>query len=197
MRIAMHIPICLVTLIFISANVAMIVRGQGLPGTEISNSLIETVNPLSDVMLQRLYPIIAQDVSPSLGDATLINRIRFIISLGMVDAAAPYHPTAVGMYTRVPRRPESEWTDRNINTAMMHATYHTLVGLLPERELVWREMLTDYGLNPDDTSSDLGTAVGIGNVTRKGAVQGRLYDGMNQTGNYQDTSGYFPVNTAF
>ena len=127
MRIAMHIRICLVTLIFISANAAMIVRGQGLPGTEISSSLIETVNPLTDVMLQRLYPIIAVDVSPSLGDATLINRINFVVSLGMVDAAAPYHPTAVGMYTRVPRRPESEWTDRNINTAMMHAAYHTLV----------------------------------------------------------------------
>ena len=197
MRIAMHIRICLVTLIFISANAAMIVRGQGLPGTEISSSLIETVNPLSDVMLQRLYPIIAVDVSPSLGDATLINRINFVVSLGMVDAAAPYHPTAVGMYTRVPRRPESEWTDRNINTAMMHAAYHTLVGLLPDRELVWREMLADYGLNPDDASADLDTPVGIGNVAGQGASEGRLYDGMNQTGDYQDTTGYMPVNSAF
>ena len=115
----------------------------------------------------------------------------------MVDAAAPYHPTAVGMYTRVPRRPEVEWTDANINTAMFHGAYNALLGLLPERESVWRELITDYGLDPNDESTDLTSAVGIGNAAGKGAQQARLYDGINQTGDYQDTTGYAPVNTAF
>ena len=115
----------------------------------------------------------------------------------MVDAAAPYHPTAVGVYTRLPRQSEEARTDRNINTAMLHAAFHTLVGLLPERESVWREMLSDYGLDPNDRSTDLTTPVGIGNAAGTGAVQGRLYDGMNQTGNYQDNTGYAPVNSAF
>ena len=131
---------------------------------------METINPLSDVILPRLYPVIAVDVSPSLGDATLINRLNFVVSLGMVDAAAPYHPTAVGMYTRIERRPELEWTNRNINTAMMHAAYQSLLGLLPDREPIWREMLTDYGLNPDDDSRDSTTAVGIGNAAGLGAL---------------------------
>jgi len=172
-------------------------NAQGLPGAESTTGRLEILDPLSDVILPRLYPVIATDVSPSLGDATLINRLNFIVSLAMVDAAAPYHETAVGMYTRLPRRPEAERSDRNINTAMLHAAFQALVGLLPDREPVWREMLFDYGLNPDDASTDTRTAVGIGNVAGAAALAGRLYDGMNQTGDYQDTTGYMPVNTAF
>ena len=63
--------------------------------------------------------------------------------------------------------------------------------------MVWRELLTDYSLDPDDNSTDPTTAVGIGNAAGKGAQQARLYDGINQTGNYQDTTGYAPINTAF
>lgn len=121
---------------------------------------VETVIPLIDVVLPRHYPVIALDVSPSLGDATLINRICFILALSMVDAAALYHPTAVAMYTRVPRQPDEERTDKNINTAMMHAAYHALVGLLPEREPVWREIMTDLALDPDDLSTDTSAAEG-------------------------------------
>ena len=52
-------------------------------------------------------------------------------------------------------------------------------------------------MNPDDSSVDLSTAVGIGNSAGQRVVAGRLHDGMNQTGDYQDTTGYKPVNSAF
>ena len=158
---------------------------------------MDQVNPLIDIVLPRLYPIIAMDVSPSLGDATLINRINMVVALGMMDAAAPYHETAVGMYSRIPRLPESERNDRNINVAMLHAAYQALIGLLPQRALVWRDMLSDYGLDPDDESRDQATPVGIGNIAGRGALEGRLRDGMNQLGNYQDNTGYMPVNSAY
>ena len=170
---------------------------QNRPNSELSSAPVDQVNPLVDIVLPRLYPIIVMDVSPSLGDATLINRINLVVALGMMDAAAPYHETAVGMYTRIPRLPESERSDRNINVAMLHAAYQTLLGLLPRREMVWRDMLSDYGLDPDDASSDLSTPVGIGNIAGLGALQGRLRDGMNQLGNYQDNTGYMPVNSAY
>ena len=121
---------------------------QSLPSAEASPQLLETLNPLIDIILPRLYPVIAMDVSPALGDATLINRINLLLSLSMMDAAAPYHPTAVGMYSRIPRRPEGERSDFNINTAMLHGAYRALLSLLPDREPVWREMLSDYGLEP-------------------------------------------------
>ena len=171
--------------------------GQSLPSAEIAIDAAESPDPLHQVVLPRLYAIIGADISPTLGDATLINRFRFIVSLAMVDAAAPYHPTAVGMYSRIPRRPQEEWSDSNINTAMLHGAYNALMGLLPERRNVWRDMMRDVGLDPDNRSVDLSTAAGIGNVAGRAAHEARLYDGINQTGDYQDTTGYMPVNSAF
>ena len=197
MKLGISLRVFILSILLVSLQTGGALHAQNLPGTEFSPPLLETFEPLGDIVLPRLYPIIASDVSPTLGDATLINRLRFIVALAMADAAAPYHPTAVGMYTRIPRVPELERTDRNINTAMLHAAYQALSGLLPDRQPVWREMLTDYGLNPDDASTDLDSPVGIGNVAGKAAHDGRLRDGMNQTGNYQDTTGYAPVNSAF
>lgn len=197
MRNTLALRFSVFMLLMLSLQMAGVVQGQDVSARESSTVLVDSVNPLIDVIVPRLYPIIALDVSPSLGDATLINRIRFLIGLGMVDATAPYHPTAVGMYTRFPRQLEEERTDRNINTAMLHAAYHVLVALLPDREPVWREMMRDVGLDPDDLSTDSATPVGIGNLAGQGAVQARLYDGMNQLGDYLDTTGYFPVNSAF
>ncbi|MDE2750365.1 MAG: vanadium-dependent haloperoxidase [Chloroflexota bacterium] len=167
---------------------------QNLPGHPVD---LAQLNPLIDIVLPKLYPIIAMDVSPSLGDATLINRINMVVALGMMDAAAPYHETAVGMYSRSPRRPESERTDFNINSAMLYGAYQVLQGLLPQRDSVWRAMLSEQGLDPDDRSSDPSTPVGIGNIAGWGAVAGRLRDGMNQLGHYQDNTGYMPVNSAY
>ena len=196
-RIAHSALFRLVLLAVIALQAGTALYSQGLPGAEATVPVYDLADPLHDVILPRLYAVIAADVSPSLGDATLINRFRFIVSLAMVDAAAPYHPTAVGMYTRVPRRPAEEWTDHNINTAMMYGAYNALQGLLPERDTVWREMMTDYNLDPDNHSTNLATAIGIGNAAGIGAHQARLHDGINQTGNYQDTTGYAPVNSAF
>ncbi|MCY4540130.1 MAG: vanadium-dependent haloperoxidase [Chloroflexi bacterium] len=184
-------------LLLVAVLTGSALQAQNLSGSELSPVKLDQVNPLIDIVLPRLYPIIIMDVSPSLGDATLINRINMVVSLGMMDAAAPYHETAVGMYTRIPRQPENEVTERNINIAMLHAAYQTLLGLLPQRAPVWRDMLRDYGLNPDDESGDESTPVGIGNLAGRGAVAGRLRDGMNQLGNYQDNTGYMPVNSAY
>ncbi len=193
----MIVRVCLCLALFAGFLGGGAIQAQGLTSAENRAPLHELADPLHDVVLPRLYAVLAADVSPTLGDATLINRFRFIVSVAMMDAAAPYHPTAVGMYTRAPRRPEAEWTEANINKAMLHGAYHALMGLLPERALVWREMLADYGLNPDDLSVDLSTAVGIGNAAGIGANLDRLNDGINQAGDYLDTTGYAPVNTAF
>ena len=101
-------PVLFLLLVLIAfTTVGGLLQAQALPGTESSPALLETLDPLSDVILPRLYPVIAMDVSPSLGDATLINRMNLVVALAMVDAAAPYHETAVGMYSRIPRRPGS------------------------------------------------------------------------------------------
>lgn len=158
--------------------------------------ILGEMNPLREIILPRLIPIIVMDVSSSLGDATLINRLHFVMLTGMVDAAAPYHPSAVGIYSRFERQPAAETTQRDINIAMLYAAYETLTQLMPRRQAVWREMLRDYGLDPDAEGS-LNSPIGIGRAAGKAAIAGRLRDGMNQAGNYADTTGYHPVNSAY
>ena len=48
--------------------------------------------------------MIFQFVSPSGGDATLVLRLTTLITNAWFDATAPYHPTAVGVYTRLGRQ---------------------------------------------------------------------------------------------
>ncbi len=122
------------------------------------------------------------------------------------DAIAPYHPTAVGMYSRIPRRPASESvTNRNKNIAALHAMYQVLKGVIPER-VNFRKLLEYVGLNPDDESSDLTTPVGIGNTAGKAIVKYAQTDGMNMLGYigrkynpipFRDYTNYRPVNSAF
>lgn len=152
-------------------------------------------------------PLIYSDVSPTAGDAPVVLHFTTSLLTAWFDATAPYHPTAVGNYSRLGRVPESETTTRNVNTAVLHASFHSLSSLLPARAQVFRNMLLGAGLDPDDESMDLSTAVGIGNAAGRAAVTGRVNDGMNQLGNepaprfnalpYSDYTGYKPVNTAF
>lgn len=157
---------------------------------------LESGDPLREAIIPHLVPVLLADVSPTLGDVTLVNRVNSITILALWDALAPYHPTAVGAYTRFDRRPESERTEANSNTAVLHAAYHALRGVLPGRDAVWRNMMEAAGLDADDMSLDPATAVGIGNAAGLGAAAARLHDGYNQAGNYVDNTGYSPVNSA-
>jgi len=140
-------------------------------------------------------------------DVTIFIWINHLTVLAWFDAVAPYHSTAVGVHTRVARRPASESaTNRNLNIALIHASYQVVKSVVPEQTPVIRQMLTVLGLNPDDESVDPTTAVGIGNLAGKGVVAARRRDGMNLLGDegrkyhpkpFADYTGYRPVNTAY
>lgn len=160
-----------------------------------------------EVIIPRVIPVIFEAVSPTAGDATLVLRITTLITNAWFDAIAPYHPTAIGVYSRLERQPESEATDRNKNVAILYASYRVLNSLLPRHDTVWREMLESVDLDPDDDREDAATAVGIGNLAGAGVVAARERDGMNQLGDeggrtynpqpYADYLGYEPVNTPY
>jgi hypothetical protein len=168
---------------------------------------LDTGNAAVEVVIPTVLPVVFSDVSPTGGDATLVLRITTMTTNAWFDATAPYHETAVGVYTRLGRRPDSEATTRNINTALLYASYHVFRSLLPAHEETWRAMLSDLGLDPDDDSTDITTAVGLGNLGGQGVVTGRENDGMNQLGYdggtlynptpYRDYTGYAPVNSAY
>ena len=168
----------------------------------------DTGNAAVEVVIPTVAPIIFSEVSPTGGDATLVLRITTMTTNAWFDATAPYHPTAVGVYTSLGRRPEAESaTNRNINVALLYASYHVFMSLLPNQEQRWRDMLSGVGLDPDDNSDDPTTPIGLGNVAGKGVAEGRENDGMNQLGfedgrtyhpkPYSDYTGYVPANTAY
>ncbi len=140
-------------------------------------------------------------------DVTILERVTHMATTSWFDAVAPYHPTAVGVYSRIGRRPAGESaTNRNKNIAALHATNQVIRGVVREREPAFRQLMIAVGLNPDDNSEDPTSPVGIGNLAGKAVVAGRLHDGMNQLGTerrrynprpYMDYTGYRPVNTAF
>ena len=166
----------------------------------------ETGNAPIEIVIPAAIPAIYEAVNPMC--ATLVVRFTTMITNSWFDATAPYHPTAVGVYSNIERRPSEESaTNKNLNIAILHASYHTLLSLFPDRVNDWRTMMTSVGLNPDDTHEETNDPVGIGNAAAKAMLALREHDGMNQLGDeggrvynqqpYSDYTGYSPVNTAY
>jgi hypothetical protein len=166
----------------------------------------DTGNAIFEVIGPALLPPLLQTIAPN--DAPIILRHVVMINNAWFDAIAPYHPTAVGVSSRLGRRPASESaTNRNKNIALIYASYRILNSLMPGFAANWRAMVASVGLNPDDASEDLTTATGIGNAAGRRVAEDRERDGMNQLGDeggrkynrrpYEDYTGYKPVNTAF
>ena len=140
-------------------------------------------------------------------DASVYIWISRVFQMSWFDALAPYHPTAVGVYSRIGRRPASESaTNRNKNIAGLYASYQVVKAVFEERAPVMRQAMTAFGLDPDDESLDPATPAGIGNIAGRAIVEARVHDGMNQLGDegrtyngrpYDDYTGYQPVNTAY
>lgn len=157
-----------------------------------------------EIIIPAVVPPLFQTTTPN--DAPIVLRHTVTITNAWFDAIAPYHATAVGVYSRLGRRPASEGlTNRHRNIAMFYASYRVLNSLMPRFSQNWRDMLTAVGLDPDDNSTDPTTPVGIGNAAGRAVAAARERDGMNQLGDeggrvynlqpYRDYTGYTPVNT--
>lgn len=167
---------------------------------------IENGYAYSELVIPAVVPAIYQSVSATSGDATLVLRITAILTNAWFDAIAPYHPTAVGVYSNLGRRPEGErQTNEHMNIATLYASYRVLNSLLPQHNADWRAMMEAAGLDPEDDQENTVSPVGIGNMAGNAVIAARENDGMNQLGNegeriynllpYADYLGYKPVNT--
>jgi hypothetical protein len=140
-------------------------------------------------------------------DASIYIWITTFFQLSWFDAAAPYHPTAVGIHSRIARRPASESaTNRNINIAGLYASLRVLEGVFPERVPVLRAGFIAVGMDPDDRSEDATTPVGIGNIAGSAIARARMHDGMNHLGDigrkyngkpFEDYTHFVPPNSAY
>jgi hypothetical protein len=194
-------------LIVVAVVVLFLVSGTGT-ASEPPPFDFETGNSGIEIIIPTVAPHIFQNVSPTGGDAPLVFRYTMLITNAWFDAVAPYHPTAVGVYSDLGRRPASESaTNENLNIAMLYASYRVLFSIAPDQAGRWQGMLLGVGLDPNDDSTDLTTPIGIGNAAGNAVVAARENDGMNQLGNeggcqyncqpYADYTGYQPQNNAY
>lgn len=188
------------------ARIACIAVAASLTSHNVFAFDIDTGYAPLEVVVPNVFQLLSQDVSPSGSDATLVLRHTTMISNSWFDAVAPYHPTQVGVYSRMPER-RTEEGNREKNTALLYATYRVVSSLAPHRQAQWDAMLSDVGLDPTDNNMDPTNPVGIGNIAGMGVVNARLNDGMNQLGNeggvnfnrqpYKDYTGYIPFNSFY
>jgi hypothetical protein len=140
----------------------------------------------------------------SLG-APMVSRALAIVHTCMYDAWAAYDRVAVGTrYGSELRRPPGQRTLRNKLEAMSFAAYRAAVDVFPgSRASVFDPLMERLAYDPQDTTTDLGSPAGVGNVACHAVLDFRHRDGSNQLGDepggtpgapYSDYTGYRPVN---
>lgn len=136
---------------------------------------------------------------------TVTSRILALIWISIFDAWSRYDTKATPLYLNsVKRRPVLDHTLKNKEIAISYAAYRAMLEYYFSDSIMLRKKMVEFGLDPDDSSLDPNTPVGIGNLAAKAVIEARLSDGANQKGtmansnqsSYSDYSGYIPVNSA-
>lgn len=152
-----------------------------------------------------LQDVTAREVARLGARPTIIARQMAIVMTGVYDAWAAYDEKAVG--TRLGgdlRRPPGERTQANKETAIAYAAYRCLLYAYPDEHEVIRSEMVSLGYDPEDSSLDPTSPVGIGNLAARALIDYRSQDGSNQEGrigggesavSYGDYTGYRPVNS--
>src|SRR5216684_7607256 len=133
--------------------------------------------------------------------APVVARALAIVHTCMYDAWTAYDERAVGTQLGgALRRPASERTLANKEQAISYAAYRALADVLPvDMNSVYVPLMKRLGYDPNDSSTDIETPTGIGNVACAAVLEFRHHDKSNQLGDlaqgaYSDWSRYAPVN---
>lgn len=97
-------------------------------------------NAAIDIVIPASLSVVLQEVSP--GDAPIIFRTETLLSNAWFDALAPFHKTAVGVYTKFPASYRfTENGNKNKNIAILYASYQVLMSLFPKYKNIWDTMM--------------------------------------------------------
>ena len=121
----------------------------------------------------------------------MVARALAVAHTCMYDAWAAYDAKAIGtLLGGSLRRPVSERTSANKAQAVSYAAYRCLINLYPNGSARLRTAMMGLGYDPDNTSTDVTTAAGIGNVAAQAVLDFRRYDGANQYGDLSAGTAY-------
>ncbi len=133
--------------------------------------------------------------------APMVSRALAIVDTCMYDAWAAYDERAVGtQLAGALRRTASERTEANREEAISYAAYRALTDLLPaETESLYKPLMKQLGYDANNTSTDIETPAGIGNVACGAVLEFRHHDKANQLGDlapgsYSDWTHFRTVN---
>lgn len=150
------------------------------PVSSIPNAVIQWNN----AALQAI-----RDVSPG---PTIGSRALAIMHTCMYDAWATYDQAAVPTRSNgIPRQK----APKDVTQAVSYAAYRALMDLFSTEAAIFTSLMQSLGFDPNNTTTDITTQAGVGNVAAKAVISFRHSDGSNQLNHYADTSGYVPVNT--
>ena len=125
---------------------------------------------------------------------TIGARALAIMHTCMYDAWATYDKNAVPTQSNgIPRQKTKAYATQ----AVSYAAYRALLDLFPSDAAVSTSLMQSQGFDPNNTSTNIMTQAGVGNVAAQAVISFRHGDGSNQLNGYADTSGYVPVNTAY
>jgi hypothetical protein len=130
-----------------------------------------------------------RDISPG---PTIASRAIAIMHTCMYDAWATYDAKAN------PTRPNGIVRQKKVKDAteaISYAAYSALLDLFPSEAALYTSLMQSLGFDPSNTSTDITTQAGVGNVAAQAVLSYRHGDGSNQLNGYTDTTGYVPVNT--
>jgi hypothetical protein len=164
-----------------------------------------TMPPPRDGVVLLWNEAFLQGVRDSKLGPPMVARALAIAHTCIYDAWAAYDHRAIG--TRMGgslRRPPGERTLANRLRAISFAAYRAAVDLFPgSRSTVFDPLMRTLGYDGTDTSTDISTPTGIGNVVANAVLDVRHRDGANQLGDeigggpgvaYSDYTGYAPKN---
>jgi len=158
-----------------------------------------------DSVVLRWNEAALQGVRDSKLGPPMVARALAIVHTAIFDAWAAYDHRAVG--TRLGgslRRPPPERTLANMNAAISFAAYQATVDLFPgDRASVFDPLMRRLGYDPTNTTDNISTPEGLGNVAARAVLEFRHRDGANQLGDeaggkpgvaYSDYTGYKATN---
>ncbi|MEM7592222.1 MAG: vanadium-dependent haloperoxidase [Cyanobacteria bacterium P01_A01_bin.83] len=164
---------------------------------------VENPDPTVSVLWDRAVQEAVINTSPG---PTVASRAYAMVHTAAFDAWAAYDPTAIATQLGDDlQRPEAEITEANKTEAISFAAYRVLTELFPDQVEIFDDLMRELGFDPENTTTDVTTAAGIGNVSAQALLEFRREDGSNQTGEnpegilgvpYSDITGYEPSNLA-
>jgi len=168
-----------------------------------TQATVPAIDPSENVLLQ-WNDAVLQAIRDTHPGPPMVARILAVVNTSTFDAWAAFDDKARG--TRMGsslKAPADLRTEVNKQEAIAYAAFRSASDLFPQatQRQYFRDLLTQQGYNPDDASTNVTTAVGIGNVAANALIDYRHKDKSNQLGDinggapYSDWTGYQPVNT--